>query len=533
MSSTAQTEFLQRRVAAFGAIVGGGGLAFFVFRLIGDSHAEGFIAWLLLPDTHFHVVGAAFFLSAWVLCRRGTRSSRFVRTVEAVSLVGGCSGYAVMAASIPPIVRPDLILLLIFGFGMFGRAAYVPSSARRTFALSAVVAIPMLASVITMGLHHDPALYSEEARQLYDKTPREMAAYAAVNATAWWALITLLAAGASRVIYGLRADVRKARQLGQYTLEEKLGEGGMGAVYRARHAMLRRPTAIKLLPPEKSGEAALVRFEREVQLTAQLSHPNIVTIYDYGRTPDGVLYYAMEVLEGATLEDVVELGGELAPERVVYVLTHLASALVAAHGVRLIHRDIKPSNVILCEQGGVSDVPKLVDFGLVKEIDTKDPALTDAGAVTGTPLYMSPEALTKPDSVDGRADLYCLGAVGYYLLTGAHVFDGESVIEICSQHLKSEPIPPSERRGNALPAALEGIVLQCLEKDPADRPQTAAELRAQLRAIELGSAWDEDRARTWWDDNRTKLKALRSPEPASATAMTVEVDVGQRLAGFD
>src|SRR4029450_10441937 len=265
-----------------------------------------------------------------------------------------------------------------------------------------------------------------------------------VNALLWAAVAVAICAVTSRTIYGLRQQVRAARQRGQYTLLDKLGEGGMGEVYRAQHAMLRRPTAVKLLRPGVSGESALQRFEREVQLTSILTHPNTVSVYDYGRTADGVFYYAMEYLEGLNLEELVGGYGREAPGGVVPVLRQVTSALGEAHAIGLIHRDVKPANVILCERGGVPDAAKVFDFGLVRETRGVDAAaLTGANAVTGTPLFLSPEALAAPDSLDARSDLYALGGVAYYLLAGRHVFEGRTVVEVCGHHLHTAPVPPS------------------------------------------------------------------------------------------
>ena len=248
----------------------------------------------------------------------------------------------------------------------------------------------------------------------------------ALTTAFWWALTTLVCTASSHVIYGLRAKVQRAKQLGQYTLGEKLGEGAMGMVFRAHHGMLRRPTAIKLLLPDKVGEQSLARFEREVQLTARLTHPHTVTIFDYGRTPDGIFYYAMELLEGAALDKIVQVNGAQPVERVAYIMDQVAAALGEAHGIGLIHRDIKPANIILTEQGGEPDVAKVVDFGLVKDVrgDSSSPELSIAGdGVAGTPLYMSPETITAYQQIDARSDIYSLGAVCYFLLTGTHVFE--------------------------------------------------------------------------------------------------------------
>ncbi|HEX7670313.1 MAG TPA: serine/threonine-protein kinase, partial [Polyangiaceae bacterium] len=329
----------------------------------------------------------------------------------------------------------------------------------------------------------------------------------------------------SRVIYGLRVEVREARRLGQYVLERKLGEGGMGEVYRARHGMMRRPSAVKLLRVDRAGEINLRRFEREVQLTARLTHPNTITIFDYGRTHDGVFYYAMELLDGATLQRIVAVDGAQAAGRVVRILAMVCGALTEAHGIGLIHRDIKPANIMLCTQGGERDVVKLLDFGLVKEFEVdREINLTGASAVIGTPQYMAPESILAPDSVDVRTDIYALGAVAYYLLAGVDVFDGKSMVEVCSQHLHQVPEPLSTR-GVAVPAELEAVVLACLEKDPDRRPESAAELRRRVEACTV-EPWDSERARAWWRERKPDLDD--DPVESPSEPKTIAVDGAHR-----
>ena len=323
-----------------------------------------------------------------------------------------------------------------------------------------------------------------------------------------------LALSASRVIFRLRGRVREAEQLGQYTLLRKLGEGGMGIVWEAKHALLQRRTAIKLLPPERAGAEAIARFEREVQLTSQLTHPNTVAIYDYGRTADGAFYYAMEYLDGMDLQRLVELDGPQPPARVVHVMKQVVSALAEAHALSLVHRDIKPANIVLCERGGRHDVAKVVDFGLVKSVTGQDPTFSAAHVILGTPLFLSPEAIRGPEGVDARSDLYACGAVAYYLLTGRPVFEGDKLVEICSHHLFNAPLPPSLRLGAPLPAALEQIVLRCLEKLPDARFASAQALYDALS--ECGApAWTDAEARASW----ARLDGLA--DRVSATDRTV------------
>jgi eukaryotic-like serine/threonine-protein kinase len=395
------------------------------------------------------------------------------------------------------------IMLLIVTNVSVARAVFVPSRPGRTCRLTLVSVVPTVL-----------------AASAVEASVRVAGGYAPfpIVAVLWSLCAVAIATVTSQVIYGLRQQVREASQLGQYTLEEKLGEGGMGAVYRARHALLRRPTAIKLLPLGKAGEANVKRFEREVQLTAELSHPNTVSIFDYGRTPDGVFYYAMEYLEGLDLETLVRADGAQLPARALHVLKQVAGALAEAHDRGLIHRDVKPANIILCERGGVADVAKVVDFGLVKSIEgtPSDPGLTRVDAIAGTPLYISPEALTAPETVDGRSDLYGLGAVGYFLVTGQTVFEGRTVVEIASHHLHTKPTPPSERLGSPLPPRLEAVILACLEKDKERRPRNAHGLLQTLAACDDVGVWREDEARGWWETRGREIRAERSARLSGA-----------------
>lgn len=325
----------------------------------------------------------------------------------------------------------------------------------------------------------------------------------------FWGLFGLLAASAlaifvftvfvTRLRQTAQHEALKARQLGQYALEEKIGQGAMGVVYRGRHAMLRRPTAIKLLDVDKTTDVSIARFEREVRLTSQLNHPNTISIYDFGRTPEGLFYYAMELLDGVSLDGLVRSTGPLPEGRVIHFLVQVCGSLNEAHSLGLIHRDVKPANMMVCQRGGMFDVVKLLDFGLVKAVDAhREAGLTAANALTGTPLYLSPEAFTNPETVDAQSDLYSLGAVGYFLLTGTPVFRGTSLMDLCRQHVDAEPDTPSRRLGRRIDPDLEAVILRCLAKRPADRPATAAELADALTACASAGTWTAAMARTWW-----------------------------------
>jgi eukaryotic-like serine/threonine-protein kinase len=289
------------------------------------------------------------------------------------------------------------------------------------------------------------------------------------------------------------------KQLGQYTLEEKIGEGGMGTVYRARHAFLRRPTAIKMLRTGATTDDALRRFEREVQLTSRLNHPNTIAIYDYGRTPDGVFYYAMEYLDGKNLEELVKSHGPLPDGRVIQILRQICGSLAEAHAIGLIHRDIKPANVIVSNRAEIPDYVKVLDFGLVKAVDADEEAkITRANVSVGTPYYMSPEAVERPDTITALSDIYAIGAVGYFLLTGGPVFTGKTVMEICMKHVKAVPESPSQRLGREIAAGVEALILRCLAKAPADRPASARSLQEELEVCKPSQQWTRQDAESWW-----------------------------------
>jgi serine/threonine protein kinase len=345
-------------------------------------------------------------------------------------------------------------------------------------------------------------------------------------------LVVQITRRTQRQLARLRQEVIEAKRLGQYTLGEKIGEGGMGQVYRANHALLRRPAAIKLLREGEVNEAAMRRFEREVQLTSELTDPNTIAIFDYGHTPEGVFYYVMEYLDGLDLGTLVERYGPQPPGRVVHILQQVCGALEEAHAHGLVHRDIKPANIILCERGKRPDVVKVLDFGLVKDLGADDRTVEDV--VAGTPAYLSPEGIADPDAVGPPSDLYALGAVGYFLLTGTQVFERKSLTAVLAAHLRDYPTPPHERLGAPVPEVLEALILKCLDKDPANRPRSADALRHALDAVELPNAWTENEARIWWTNHRQREPSAEVAAAATQLAdshvrgLTVQVVVDDR-----
>lgn len=353
------------------------------------------------------------------------------------------------------------------------------------------------------------------------------------------ALSSVAIFGFTIVVARLQREAQKAaieaKQLGQYRLEERIGAGAMGVVYRGHHAMLRRPTAIKMLNVDKVNDASITRFEREVQITCKLNNPNTVAIYDYGRTPEGVFYYAMEYLDGIDLQALVEKYGPQPEGRVIRILKQMCSSLYEAHSLGLVHRDIKPANVMLNRRGGEPDVVKVLDFGLVKALDDEKQA-RQSGGLAGTPLYMSPEAIQTPDMVDSRSDMYAVGAVGYYLLTGQPVFSATSLVELCQQHVTMMPDSPSQRLGRTVSPELESSLLSCLEKNRAKRPQTARDLSLSLDRAATATSWTIDDAEAWWGRHeRGQAVAASGPNAPSAGATLNGATTGTAASssGFD
>jgi serine/threonine-protein kinase len=320
-------------------------------------------------------------------------------------------------------------------------------------------------------------------------------------------LVAIMAYVGARVVYGLGKAVTEARELGSYRLVERLGQGGMGEVWRARHRLLARSAAVKLIRPRASNdlarsEEAMRRFEREAQVTASLTSPHTVHLFDFGVSDDGGFYYVMELLDGLDLETLVRRHGPLPAERVIYLLRQVCHSLAEANSYGLVHRDIKPANIFVCRYGGEYDFVKVLDFGIVKRtrevMETGAADLTHADVLPGTPAYLAPEQALGDHPVDGRTDIYAAGCVAYFLLTGQTVFAGETAMAVVLQHLQSTPAPPSQASELLIPPALDALVLACLAKSPGDRPQSAKELSGRLGQIQDLHSWTEERAQDWW-----------------------------------
>jgi eukaryotic-like serine/threonine-protein kinase len=472
--------------------------------------------WLFLV----HVIMTVILTSAtFMLCRRCSISLVKLRFMELV-VVGSPAVYFVVlgytrlieTASLPdlPYVAPTITgwVLLIFAYAMF-----IPNTWQRALVIISLLAISPLAV----------ELAAYETNTAFHELVNHPAYNGALNEQILkLAMIVLVATVGVHTIGTLRREAFTAKQLGQYRLKQRLGSGGMGEVYLAEHQMMKRPCAVKLIRPEKAGDPRmLARFEREVRATAKLSHWNSIDIYDYGRTADGTFYYVMEFLPGHNVGELVEDYGPLPPGRMVYLMEQICAALSEAHGIGLVHRDIKPANIFCAYRGGIYDVAKLLDFGLAKsavDMPEAQAQLTMEGTVTGSPLFMSPEQASGGDDIDARSDIYSLGAVMYYLLTGQAPFMFDNPLKVMIAHASQDVVPPRQINPD-LPEELEEVVLRCLEKDPDHRYQSADELQRALRELVLEGAWSADQAAQWWSCNGCPVRKKLAAELVEAAAV--------------
>lgn len=495
--------FLQRRLAIMSLTFSLLSASFLVVTTLISSllwqgkHGTGYVG---QPAFVFHLASTLFAATIWLFTRRGRVTVLALEVIDALG-VGTAGLLSALMGATMPMGEGQIHGLLAVCFVLFVRAIVVPSTGRRTLLVSVgTSAIVVLATTVVSNTRWATEHVSSGRVMLWER-----ATYFAL----WLAAASAIATFASRIIFGLHEEIRHARQIGQYVLQEKIGEGGMGVVYLATHALLRRETAVKMLLPGRVAPTALARFEREVRQLARLNHPNTVAIYDYGRTPEGVFYYAMEFLQGLDLDQLVVAVGPLPPGRVVHLLSQICASLSEAHDMGLVHRDIKPANVLVSRHGGIPDAVKVLDFGLVKDVrSSTDVTLTQGQGLLGTPLYLSPEAIKNPDAVSAASDIYAVAALGYYLLTASHLARTTTVLEVCAEHLYGKPERPSDRLGSPLPESLEDAILQALAKEPASRP-SARQFSAALRASTGYTPWTEDDARAWWSTTGSELVAPR------------------------
>ncbi len=486
-------DLLRDRLRIASLLLFAGFLAFFVKNLVfpkaANTGVETLLFWLHLTVTAITgIVGIR-------LCTNCPHIRRHLRFAEVLVFGGSALMFLVFSYQIlieaaqrdyvSPIYGPWL--LLIFTYALF-----VPNSWRRALAVIApMAAAPVCLLVLARFTSAD--FLRVVSDPYYHTLYLEMAMVMTLGAS--------IAVWGVRTMRSLRREAFEAKQLGQYRLKHLLDAGGMGEVYIGEHLLLKRPCAIKLIRPEKAGDAnALARFEREVRSTARLTHWNTVEIYDFGRADDGTLYYVMEYLPGMNLKELIDLHGPMPAGRVIHLIWQTCQALSEAHAAGMIHRDIKPGNIFAAKRGGQFDVAKLLDFGLVQTAHRHDDVLlTQEQTVIGSPLYMSPEQATGEEA-DQRSDIYSLGLVAYILLTGKPPFENEKPLKIMFAHASEAPTPPSSLNPD-VPRDLEAVVMRCLEKNPADRYQTADELAEALQACESSGSWTPAAATAWWRDH--------------------------------
>lgn len=389
---------------------------------------------------------------------------------------------------------PFSFFALMVMYGMF-----IPNTWQRALAVISPMAVtPLLLSLYLWWVHPVVSQVTEGVQSM------ETFSYSALIL----AVGALFSVWGAHIIHTLRHSAAKEKELGRYELQEKIGAGGMGEVWKAKHTLLTRPAAIKMIRAEmlsdgKGEEMQMVkrRFEREAKATASLRSPHTVQLYDFGTTDEGVFYYVMEYLEGLDLETLVERFGPVPPERTIWLLGQASQSLAEAHTQGLIHRDIKPSNFHVGRMGLQSDFVKVLDFGLVKKVHSDfegETKLTQQGSTTGTPAYMAPEMALGNSPVDERSDIYSLGCVAYWMLTGVSVFGGHTPMEVIVNHAKTLPVPPSQRSEFTIPESLERLIMSCLEKDPSKRPQSMSTINQLLTTSEVKEPWTEQRASAWW-----------------------------------
>ena len=518
-------DFVRERLALVAKTLFLVSFAFYLF-LLGSMVLVGgapFLAVVRGPVAMGHLAASSTMALLWLLATRSGHSRRSLGALDAIGFIVAPGFLSIMTLNEEGQILQVLLALTVT---VMIRAILVPSRPGRTMLLTALAFLPTV--IVCIARHHPTEL-------LPGFSPSYQKQYMTLNTVLWSVLGITLATISSRVTYGLRRQVAEANELGQYVLEEKIGGGGMGEVWQARHRLLIRPAAIKLIRPQMSGDAELLlrRFEREARATAALKSPHTVQLYDFGATDDGRLYYVMELLDGVDLDTLVRQYGPLPAERVVHLLRQVCSSLQDAHVNGLVHRDIKPANIVVSRAGTTFDFAKVLDFGLVKlDTDRKgedDVKLTSEGSAGGTPAFMAPEVVLGVADTDHRVDLYALGCVGYWLLSGKLVFAGKSAVEVMFHHAHTPPSRPSSRSELPIPASLEDLVMDCLEKDPTRRPASAEAVSSRLAAVALESPWTVERAERWWEMHRPLPPGARRAAEVLLSQEGRELRIGPRV----
>ncbi len=486
---TKETQSLLRSRLRIAALLLALGFGVFFFRemLLGHGNSTG---WGLFMFVFHGLLTTMLLVIGGGLCHKCTYQLSTLRIAE-LAIFGVPAVFFVFMqwielrdadSFVTGVAAPWMLLILVYSL-------FIPNTWKRAAIILGLIAIAPIAILIL-------------ARANFAAVEKMVSTASVVSVTMTMSLAAMTGAFGVFTIHRLRHEAFEARQLGQYRLKRLLGAGGMGEVHLAEHQLMKRPVAIKLIKPSKAADPqALARFEREVRATAKLTHWNTIEIFDYGHTDDGTFYYVMEYLPGKSLADLVAQHGPLAPARVIWLLEQICQALGEAHSLGLIHRDIKPGNIFAAERGGVYDVAKLLDFGLAKPVmNNGDVTLTQEGSITGSPLFMAPEQAAGDGEPDARSDIYALGGVAYYLLTGHPPFEGDNPVKVLLAHARQNVVRPSKLQAG-IPSDLEAIVLKCLEKNPADRfPDTTA-LAEALAECQLHGRWTRADALRWWTTN--------------------------------
>jgi eukaryotic-like serine/threonine-protein kinase len=480
-------SLLRSRLRIAALLLGAGFGTFFVRQLFTADYASGWSLFMLIFQG---LVTVTLLLVGGGLCHKCSYAISTLRIAELVIFGVPALFFVFMQwlslmandSFVVGATAPWMLLILVYSL-------YIPNTWKRAAIILSIFAIApvVIFALARLNMHH----VAEKIT-----TPHIITLFMTMT------LAAVIGAWGVHTIHFLRREAFEAKQLGQYKLKRLLGAGGMGEVHLAEHQLMKRPVAIKLIKPGKAADpVSLARFEREVRATAQLSHWNTIEIFDYGHTDDGTFYYVMEYLPGKSLADLVAHHGPLAPSRVVWLLEQTCEALAEAHSLGLIHRDIKPGNIFAAERGGVFDVAKLLDFGLAKAAaGNGDMNLTQEGSITGSPLFMAPEQATGDGAPDARSDIYALGAVGYYLLTGHAPFEADNPVKVLLAHAQQTVKPPSQLQPG-IPADVERIILRCLEKNPNDRFPDVTSLADALRESSIHGHWTRADAHRWWTTN--------------------------------